>query len=235
MAQNVRLFCFPYGGGGASIYRTWIRSVPGWLTISPVQFPGREEKSKEPFPVNVDSLVKGLLPTFFGLQNFAFFGHSLGAVVAFELVRYLRRLGEKMPDALFVSGYPAPHLPRLRPRIAHLPRQEFTKALIENFDVSESLRLEPAILDYAYPILAADFSLVENYSYREEKPIEIPILVLGADHDREVSEEQLRAWDKHTTLPIRFHRFPGDHFYLHTATEDLLETMVNDLKNFMPH
>jgi surfactin synthase thioesterase subunit len=227
---RLRLYCFPYGGAGAAAFRGWSRSLPDWIEVVPVQVPGREARFRDEPCSHVGPLVQDLMTTFNPAGPFALFGHSFGALTAFELARELRRRGREAPEALLVSGLPAPHLPRLRPRISHLPQAELVAALRGQFDLTEELLEHPELLEMALPVLRADFAVVETYVYREEPPFEFPIHVFGGLSDPEASQAELAAWTRHSTRPVPVKMFPGGHFFLNTERERLLEAVTAALR-----
>ena len=128
---RLRLFCFPYAGGGASVYQAWPQGLPADVEVCAVQPPGRERRMTEAPFSRLDDLVESAAAGLAPLMEvpFAFFGHSNGALIAFELIRRLRRGGLPLPLAFFPSGRVAPHLPRRTPRIHDLPEDEFREGL----------------------------------------------------------------------------------------------------------
>ncbi len=233
---KLRLFCFPYGGAGASVFRSWGSVLPTWIEVVPVQVPGRESRYREAPHTRVEPLVRDLIGVFDGLSGpFALFGHSFGALAAFETARELRRRGRPAPQAFLVSGLPAPQLERNRPRIAHLPKEELVRTLRDEFDLSPELLEMPEILDMVLPVMRADFEVVETYDYRQEPPFDFPIHPFGGRADREASEPELAAWSALSSrppAPVRL--FPGNHFYLTTARDALLATIAEALSPRRP-
>ena len=121
-----RLFCFPYAGGGASIFRTWPERLPPDIEVCAIQLPGREDRFGEPTFENLSSVIDVLADVLCPYTDFpfAFFGHSLGALISFELTRRLRRQKTPCPMQLFVSGHRAPQIPDPDPPIHQLPDVE---------------------------------------------------------------------------------------------------------------
>jgi surfactin synthase thioesterase subunit len=228
---KVRLYCFPFGGAGASVYRNWATRISEMIEIIPMQFPGREERFRDEPLEEVGALVRDLCGRMDDSRDgpLVFLGHSLGALVAFELARYLRGRDLRYPRLLFVSGCPAPHLPRCRPLISHLGRSEFISRLASDFDLSREIRNDPRLLEYAYPVLRADFAAVESYVYIAERPLDSHIVGLGGDSDIEVSRNQLVAWERHSTQPVEVCMFPGGHFFLtqSSAILPLIERQIS--------
>lgn len=223
---GLRLFCFPHAGGGAGAYRTWVEGLQPQIEVLPVQLPGREtrflERPYDTLDVLLDGLVDGLRP--FLDKPFAFFGHSLGALVAFELARRLRTDG-LLPQRLFVSGYGAPHLPVKLPPMYHLDDAEFVRALQALETVPTAVLENDELLDLLLPMLRADFAVYERYRYRTAQPLECPIIMMGGENDPLVSPEMLAAWTEHSTELGQMHLFPGDHFYLQGQETAVLQVI----------
>lgn len=228
---RLRLFCFPFGGGGASVFIPWLNRMPAGVEVCPVQPPGRENRFLEPpvtrLPQMVARLAEALAPCLD--RPFALFGHSLGALTAFELARQLRRQGLPPPEWLFASGHPAPHLPRRRPAISHLARPELTRALREHFDLDPALLDSEDLMDLIFPALRADYEIVETYAYRDEPPFACPITVFGGASDPETTRDELLAWRRHTTGPFRTQVLEGRHMFIQTSRDALLAEVVRDL------
>jgi surfactin synthase thioesterase subunit len=232
---KLRLFCFPYGGAGASGYRAWARALPEGVEIAPVNFPGRESRFRETPYTQMEPLLAELVATLdLTSAPFAFFGHSLGALVAFALTRELRRLGKRAPALLAVSGYPAPQLHRDRPHVAHLPHDEFVATLREHFDVTPQLLDDPVLAEMALPVLRADLAIVETFVYRDEPPLDLPLTAFGGAGDPEASEEQIRGWQTQSTQPVRIRMFPGGHFFVISDREAVLGELAAALRDVIP-
>jgi medium-chain acyl-[acyl-carrier-protein] hydrolase len=225
---KLRLFCFPYAGGGASIYREWARAFPSSVEICPVELPGRGGRLKQEPYIRISPLVEaaasGLLPYFD--TPFAFFGHSMGAVVAFELARRLRRTAGYRPFHLFVSGRRAPNLPASSPPTYNLPEPEFLEQLRSLNGTPKEVLDHPELMSLLLPTLRADFELVQTYEYRIEPPLDIPMTAMGGVKDPEVDQEQLREWRRQTSANCALRLFPGDHFYLNTAQSMLIDEVL---------
>lgn len=225
------MLCFPYAGGGASIYRGWGASLPADLEVCPVQLPGRESRMRdEPFrhceemvPVIADALRPYLdLP-------FVFFGHSMGGLIGFELARELRRRGQPQPLHLFVSGRRAPHLPAREKPIHDLPEAEFLVELRELNGTPEEVLQHEELMRLLIPLLRADFSVNETYAFTEEEPFDFGISAFGGLGDEEVTREDVEAWRPLTRGRFRMRMLPGDHFFIHGSKDLVLEAVSRDL------
>lgn len=228
----LRLFCFPYAGGGALIYRSWAESLPDTVEICPVQLPGRENRMSET-PFRKLSAVADMLTTVirkYGDKPFAFFGHSMGAKIAFEVARRLRREGSRQPVHLFVSSSPAPHLPDSDRHFYNLPNPLFVDELRRLNGTPTDVLDHPELMDLILPMLRADFEVVQTYAYTKEAPLACPITAFGGLQDEEVEVTQLVAWDEHTTAPFTMRMFPGDHFFLNRKSSLLLPILARKLQ-----
>lgn len=232
---RLRLFCFAHSGGGASFFRNWGESIGTDIDVYSLQLPGRENRRSEPpftqFTPLIETLADVLLP-YMDLP-FAFFGHSLGALISFELARQLRRQGRRGPAQLFVSGRRAPHIPRLETSIVSLPDSEFIAEIQRFHGTAPEVLQNKEVMELFLPLLRADFSLYESFVYASERALHCPISVFGGDDDTEVSLENLMAWKVHTSSMFKLHIFPGDHFFLRKAEVQILQIINRDVAFFL--
>jgi medium-chain acyl-[acyl-carrier-protein] hydrolase len=228
---KMRVFCFPYAGGGASIYRGWGASLPGDVEVCPVQIPGRESRLREPAFAEPGPMVQAIADALDPSMNlpFVFFGHSMGAMIAFELARELRRRGRPQPLHLFVSGRRAPQLPAREEPIHALPDAEFIEKLRELNGTPEEVLQHEELMKLITPILRADFSVNETYEYAEEPPLDAGISAFGGLGDAEVTREDLEAWKESTRGRFRLRMLPGDHFFINSNSDLILESVARDL------
>lgn len=232
-AASVRLFCFPYSGAAASVYYPWADLLPPAIEVCPVQLPGHGTRLREPLATRlapqVEALAAGLAPAFD--RPFAFFGHSMGALLSFELARTLRRQGRPGPMHLFVSGHGAPHLPDRNPPLHALPDDQFVAKLRELNGTPEEVLRHQELLQLLTPILRADFAVCETYVYQPEPPLDCPISAYGGLGDGYVNRDELAAWQAQTTGRFSLRMFPGDHFYLNNPSNrtHLLMALAREL------
>ena len=228
-----RLFCFPYAGGGASFSRTWRERLGPDIEVCAIQLPGREERLTETPYVNLSSLIDVLAKVLYPYLDFpfAFFGHSLGSLISFELTRRLRRQKAPCPLQLFVSGGRAPQIPNPDPPIHLLPDAEFIEALRRFNGTPKALLDHPAFMEVFSPILRSDIRLCETYVYDHEAPLDCPITAFGGLVDEEVSREELAGWSEQTRSSFRMLMFPGDHFFLNGKEgNDLLGVISKEIR-----
>jgi medium-chain acyl-[acyl-carrier-protein] hydrolase len=228
---SLRLFCFPYAGAGAVIFRHWQAGLAGNVEVCPVQLPGRGKRiGEQPYTQMqflIEALAQALLPHLD--KPFAFFGHSMGALIGFEIARTLRKRYGLSPRQLFVSGRRAPGIPNLEPPTSNLPEAEFIETLHNLKGTPREVLDHPELMELVLPQLRADFTLCETYAYAPATPLDCPIGVFGGLQDAEVSREQLEGWRTETTAAFSLRMFPGDHFFLNTERALLLRALSQAL------
>ena len=212
-----RLFCFPCAGGSSTdvIFREWSGAMPDDVELAVLEMPGRARRMTEPLETSLPRLIERLLPVFRACVDrpFAFFGHSLGAVVAYELARALSAARLPGPSLLMVSAKQAPHLPYAR-KLFDLPRDRIIGALRElNGTPDEVLRNEE-LLDIVLATLRSDLRMAFDYRFAGPPLREVPIMAFGGEDDPHVAVESIRAWELHTDAPFRSRIYPGGHFYM---------------------
>jgi len=224
-AGGLRLFCFPHAGGGGAAFKSWAGSLPRSIAVVPMR-PYTPDR-----PDNMAGLVAALYDSVQSYldEPFAFFGHSMGAVVAFELARLLRRRNRPAPRMLVASGARAPQFRR-----GHLPppeptEAEFVEALRRLQGTPREVLDNPKLLQLILPALREDAAIYRNYIYGEEPPLDFPIHAYGGAEDPNVSRTHLEAWAQQTTAAFAVHIFPGGHFYLQTHRPEFLAALTRDL------
>jgi medium-chain acyl-[acyl-carrier-protein] hydrolase len=229
---RLRLFCFPYAGGGAVIYRAWPELLPSEIEISAAQLPGRGNRIREAPYTALSPLVQAtsesILPHLD--RPFAFFGHSMGAMIAFELARHLRASGSPQPVHLFVSGRRAPQIPRA-PRVRFdAPEPEFLAELRDLEGTPPEVLDHPELMQLMLPLLRADFSVVHTYAYAPAPPLGCPITAIGGLQDEEANRAQLEAWREQTNAAFKVRMLQGGHFFLHHERALLLRVIAQELR-----
>ena len=228
---RLRMFCFPYAGGGASAYRGWGASLPQEIEVCPVQLPGREGRLREPPFTRSEEMITAIadaLTPWLDLP-FVFFGHSMGGMIGFELTRELRRRGRTLPLHLFVSGRRAPQLPAREEPIHDLPEPEFIEELRKLEGTPEEVLQHAELMKLLIPLLRADFAVNETYEYTEEPPFDVGISAFGGLADVDVSRDDVDAWSVQTRGRFRMRMMPGGHFFLHNQKDLILESVARDL------
>src|SRR6266436_2756636 len=232
---GMRLFCFPYAGGGASIYRGWENYLPAGVEVWPVQPPGRGSRFKESAFATMDSLVTAAataIKPFLDLP-ISLFGHSVGAMASFELAHLLADEFGVNVRHLFVSGARGPHLPRNGHRIHDLPEDEFTTELKALNGTPPEVLDNPELMRMISATLRADFAIADTYSSSSRPPLNCPITAFGGLEDSLVSREDLEAWRIQTANSFDLWQLPGDHFFIHTSDSLLLQILSREIKRLI--
>ncbi len=233
---KIRLFCLPYAGGGGSVFRQWPARLNGAAEVCPVLLPGREARFRErPFK-RMEPLVAGLCGGLAGHLDrpFALFGHSMGALIAFELCRALEREGFS-PSCLLVSGSRPPHASFSDADVYGLPDEEFLDCLHRRYRaIPDAVRENRELAEIVLPALRADFELLETYRLDGGPGLTCPIVAFGGRSDETVSPDELAEWARHTSGAFRCHLFEGDHFFLRSAEPALLAAVESELESRFP-
>ncbi|NND53437.1 MAG: thioesterase [Gammaproteobacteria bacterium] len=229
-AAKLRLFCFPYAGAGAAVYRQWPEWLPADIEVAAVQLPGREWRIKEPPLEDLHALALDALDAIRDKLDkpFALLGTSLGGGLIFELARVLRSEGLPAPVCLIPLAVGAPHTPE--EKLYHMMADDELIAELSEFGVmSDEFTGNDELLELALPILRADCVAHETYPYEEQPPFTFPIWVYGGTGDDSVTRERLEAWSVHTTGECQVHMLPGGHLFVDDMPDMLLQSIVRRL------
>jgi surfactin synthase thioesterase subunit len=224
----VRLVCFPHAGGAASFYYPLSAALREHVEVLCVQYPGRHERLREPLIGDIAGLADGVTEALEAWRGepLAFFGHSMGAVIAFEVARRLADSGAPGPVRLFASGRRAPSA--YRNDNVHKGGDAALLADIRALDGTDSALLaDEEVLRMALPVLRNDYRAVETYRWLPGAPLDCPVTVLTGDTDPRVTAEEAHAWDEHTAGGLEVRTFDGGHFYL-TAHWSEISGLVRD-------
>lgn len=233
---KVRLICFPHAGAGASNYADWPSLLPPEVELIAVQLPGREDRITEKPLTQVSTVVRtvGLALRPYLRGSLAFFGHSGGALLAYELGRALQRRGGARLSHLFVSSQPAPDYPLAAEPLHALPDEQFLAAVRALGGTDESTFANQDLMRLLLPGLRADFALCENHRFEPGAPLDTPITAFGTEHDDRAPVDGLHAWRAHTTREFDTQLFTGDHFYLGGAAAEVTSAIADALLSGVP-
>ena len=230
-AATTRLFCFPFSGGTAGIYKDWKTSAPSHLEVVPIHLPGREKRfSETPFH-DLGDMVAALLEVLAEHLDkpYAFYGHSMGAVILFELTRQIRARGLPLPQYLFPAGYRSPERPNPKSNIHHLSDDDFVEELRDYEGTPESFFEHEELVKAMLPMLKADFSVHETYKCYQAEPLPVPILAFHGRQDPVAPESEMLGWAAHTSAEFELYPLPGEHFFLHATRPLLMRKILNAL------
>jgi surfactin synthase thioesterase subunit len=229
-AAALRLICIPHAGGGAASFHQFATLLPAEIEMNAVQLPGRETRLAEAPYRRLAPLVEDLMN---GIRDFterpyAFFGHSMGALIAFELARALRREGLPLPRSIVVSGRRAPTVPNTEPPLHTLPDEAFVEALVRRYDaIPQVIREEPELMALFVPVLKADFATFETHVHREEQPLQCALAIYGGRADPQTAE--MPGWAGLFDGPASTRLFEGGHFYLADQRREVAAALAEDV------
>lgn len=228
---HLRLICFPFAGGGASLFHPWQSLVPRDVQVCPVELPGRDSRYNEPPRRDLRGLVQELVRAVdcFVDCPYALFGHSLGGLLAFELARELRSLGKPAPVRFFASACRAPQLPSRREPIHGLEDERFLEQLTRLTGLSTNQKADFEIVRLLVPVLKADFEMSDTYRYVAEPAFTFPITALGGNQDGLVAAGDLVAWHLQTAGSFRLRLLPGGHLFLRSSPGRVLKMILEEV------
>lgn len=229
-AAGVRLFCLPHAGAGAAGYYRWKRLLPASIAVCPVQLPGRERRMAEPALTSAQWVAAEILAATRGLlaEPYAVYGHSMGSLLAYELVRQIAAAGLPGPVRLLVSGRNAPQLAAPHQGLHLLGDAAFLAALRERFGgAQDEVLADPELRAMFLPILRADLQVVETYQHVAAEKLACPIAVFAGVDDQSVNAAGLHAWAELTSAGTTVERLPGEHFcHFGAGQKDLLAAIA---------
>ncbi len=230
---RVRLFCFPFAGSGASVFHSWKNGLPDELDVVGVQIPGRENRFRENAFTEMKPLVAQLsqpMRPYFD-KPVVFFGHSMGALIAFELARTLQSSFGLEVSHLIVGGCNAPHLDSpLSVSLHQLADDDFIDALGRLNGTPQEVFENAELMQVFLPIIRADIKLAETYVYKGDDLLTSPITILRGDQDHDTSVESMERWQELTTEPAVLHPIPGDHFFPVSQRDEVLRQITQSLQ-----
>ena len=219
------MFCFPYAGGSATLYRDWPAHLPSDVELVGVQLPGRAFRLREPAFTDMTKLLDALeelLEPFLDQVPFVFWGHSMGALVSFELMRRFQKRGCTLPRMMILSARRAPHLPYDPLNVPAMSDDEFIEELRRLGGTPDEIINNQRLMNLVLPSLRADFEMLYRWSFTEGETFSIPLKVAGGTRDKPIPKSDLEAWARYTSADFSTKMFEGDHFYLHHAENALL-------------
>lgn len=227
----VRLFCLPYAGGAAAVFRAWSDNLPPEIELWAIELPGRGTRRGEPAASRIAELVPPIVSALRPMidRPFAVFGHSMGAVLGFEVVRALQADWNLKAARLFVSAHGAPQLPRSAPPMHHLPDDELIEKLRELSGTPDEILNDTEMMKILLPCLRKDFEAAETYALLTGARLACPVSAYGGLSDKTVEPEELEAWREQTSGAFSRRMFPGGHFFIHSAADHVIPAIAREL------
>lgn len=235
--MEIDLYCLPYSGASAIVYSQWQQKLPSWLQIRLLELPGRGMRMNEPLQTDIREVVDQLaakIPHIGRNRPYAVFGHSLGAILAFELTHQLINRGDPPPVSLFVSGTSAPtRRQRCIEELAQLKTDEALRDHLKKLGgTSEEVMASEELMSLILPIIRADFQLCENYRYSEYPKLPCHLVVMSGRAD-DISGEELLGWQNEAGKKFSMMMFDGGHFFIHESQADILLFIRKHLKEYI--
>lgn len=235
-SHKLRLFCFSYAGGSSMIYRAWQAALGPQIEVCAIQLPGRGTRLMEPLYSNMQELVPVIAQVIASQNNmpFAFFGHSLGALLSFEVARYCHFQHLPTPVHLIASGTSAPQK-RSASKNMHMMSDADLTAELEKFNATPpEVLAHRELMELVLPMIRADFALVDTYQYRPMPLLSLPITVFAGREDDRVDEDQVNYWQKETSGPFQIEWFEGGHFFINSEAAAVHAKVLAHLKPYLP-
>ena len=229
---KINLFCFPHAGGSASFFRKWAEQLLDQVNLYSLQLPGREERFSEPCVKDIHILVDLLTEIFLPKldSKFIFFGHSIGALICFELAKSLYKVENICPSHLILSSHMPPSIPFVE-HVSDLPNKQFINHLFKYEALPREIIQNKEILKLFLPFIRADFSLSESYKYYNvTSPLPAPITIWYGCYDDTINIVEIDKWGLETTVPINLKKFKGNHFYINSSSNDIIYELNNIIK-----
>lgn len=234
MKEKINLYCLPFAGGSSYSYNLFSPHLSSKINFIPVELPGRGKRIKETLLKSAnqiaDDIFTAIRPEVVSGVPHAIFGHSMGALLGYLLTRKLLENNLQPPLHLFVSGRGGPSYNDERESYYLLPKKEFKDKLKELGGSPKEVLEHDTLMDFFEPILRADFEVVETHKYEEKEPFNVPISVMIGSTDK-VTFETARLWQKETLIPIKIHRFDGDHFFIFQHAQSICKIISAELDN----
>lgn len=232
--RRVRLYCFPYSGGNAAAFVPWQREIDPAIELCAVQLPGRGARFRESPCTSFKALIHALGDALLERQRqaplpYAFFGHSLGALIAFELARHTHRQGLAMPAHLIVSACNAPPLKEKPVKLHELPDEQLIEKLREYNGTPHEVLAHGELMRLLLPVVRADFALGADYLYEEEVPLSVPLTSFSGQADPHAPPVAMREWQRHSVGDYRAHVFRGDHFFINAERPQVFAALAATL------
>jgi pyochelin biosynthetic protein PchC len=227
---SLRLMCFPHAGGAANFFRSWPETLPADVELLAVQYPGRHDRMRDPclrtMPEMADSIARAMAAL--EARPTVFFGHSMGAAIAFEVALRLEQAEAAAPSEIVVSSREPSGLAHRRRKNSWSDEEIITEIKRLGGTAGEFIG-DPDFRDFSMPALRGDFALIGSYLPSPRSTTRAAITAYVGSHDPDLSEADMRGWSAHTESTFESQLFPGDHFYLVDGRDDVLRHLAKRL------
>lgn len=230
--QKIKLFCLPYAGGSATMYEKWRRSLHPSIELIAVEYAGRGKRFSEPLCPNLEETIDDLCSIIekeIDETPYCIFGHSMGALVGYELYHRLKEKKLSLPVHMFLSGKGAPHFPHKDRIIHNLSDADFKDELLKLEGTPKEVLTNEDLMEIFLPILRSDFKAIEEYEYFEKEDIMDCNSTVLYGKDEKMPINEISEWQEHTKKKCNFIKFSGGHFFIHDHSEDIVNIINNTL------
>jgi surfactin synthase thioesterase subunit len=229
--MKINLFLFPFAGGSIYSYTKYKEVAPSNLKLIPLELPGRGRRITQPLLTNADAMVDDLLKQIKPMLNepYAFYGHSMGTLLAYLVTKRIIREGLNQPLHLFMTGRFGPSAEDPDPPNHSLPKDEFRNKLKEMGGSPDEVLADETLMDFFEPFLRADFQAIEEYEYEPSEPFDIPILAIVGKDER-ITHDQVMTWQRETTRPLDVRWFNGPHFFIFNYSSEIMRLISQKLQ-----
>lgn len=232
---RARLVIFHYAGGSAAAFRPWVELLHPDAEIKALQLPGRERRARESLTHHMSEIVESVIRELGSADGIptAFYGHSIGGLMAFEVAHALREGGQLLPQHLVITGRRAPHLAPPTIALHRLPDAQFIEALSKYDGTPESVIGDRELMRFYLPRLRSDFAISENYVFVPRELLQCPITAIAGDTDNEADVESVFQWRYQTRAAFEFRRMRGGHFFIHRERQAVVAAIDQVLRQLM--
>lgn len=231
----INLFCFSHAGGSTAIYSNWKKYMPSNIRICPIELTGRGRRFNEPFyhtiqeaAEDIFNRIKGKLDTY----RYAFFGHSMGCLIIYELMKYIKKESHSYPEHLFLSGRYPPDIIKKDKYIHLMGNEELKKELIKMGGTPEEIINDADFFSVFVKILRADYKMLETYCYVKDGFImDCDMTIMNGNDDQEIMHEDINSWIKFTHKTCAFRIYEGGHFYINNNVEAVIQEIAQTISS----
>jgi surfactin synthase thioesterase subunit len=229
----ITIFAVPFAGGYKYSYQQLEKEEMSYFKLLVLELPGRGLRTEEPLLLSVEDMADDILRQIknFNTGPFALMGHSLGALICWQVARKMFLSGEQLPINLFLSGCPSPSTPLRVTNRHELPRNEFLISIESMDEMPGDILKNEELMDYFEPILRADFTALEKFKYTGALRIPVQITLINGTHDCEITLFSLEGWNKETLFPVSSYYLEGAHFYLLEKQAEFISVLSAGLRN----
>jgi len=234
-SPSYRLYCFPYAGASHTVFSHWRKALSPAVELALVKLPGRGMRYNEPQMSDLLDLAHAFAQSMPSRPAvpFAFFGHSMGALLAFEVSRWLIAHQKTTPLVLFASGSTAPSERDTLPPLSTLPADAFKQGVLAMNGIPAEIAQHDDLMDFFLPMIRTDIQLCEEYDYQSSNTLTSPIIAIGSDQDPRVPLSTLAAWQQETSSEFEQWHYPGDHFFVFQHEAELLKRIEQQVSRYL--